>query len=132
MTKKNINKLFIRSSRVFCILCIGCLLRHLLFFGNQFVVRWAGNEYGSSFLIGILLMLPVTVSLTMGLAQDIARAMNKHQLQIIINFAICIINGIVSIPLACSVGAHGSTFGTFVAEICMCLVAGALCIIKRY
>lgn len=123
--KENINKLFIRSSRVFAY-CVWLFITAFIIFGNQFVVRWAGNEYGSSFLIGILLMLPVTVSLTMGLAQDIARAMNKHQLQIIINFAICIINGIVSIPLAVRWGAHGSAFGTFVAEICMCLVAEPL------
>lgn len=123
--KENINKLFIRSSRAFAY-CVWLFITAFIIFGNQFVLRWAGNEYGNSFFIGVLLMLPVTASLTMGLAQDIARAMNKHQLQIIINFSICIINGIVSIPLAVRWGAHGSAFGTFIAEICMCLVAEPL------
>ena len=45
-------------------------------------------------------MLPVTASLTMGLGQDIARAMNKHRLQILINLGICVVNAIVSLPLA--------------------------------
>ena len=91
-------------------------------FGHEFVIRWAGIEYDISYAVGWLLMLPVTASLTMGLAQDIARAMNKHQLQIVINFVICIINGLVSIPLAMKWGAVGSAAGTFAAEICMCII----------
>ena len=117
-----INKLFIRSSRIFAYF-IWLFISAFIIFGKEFVLRWAGSEYGSSYLIGLLLMLPVTASLTMGLAQDIARAMNKHQIQILINFVICIVNGIASIPLAMRWGALGSALGTFVAEICMCFIA---------
>ena len=117
-----INELFIKSSRLFAYF-IWLFISAFVIFGKEFVLRWAGNEYGKSYLIGLLLMLPVTASLTMGLAQDIARAMNKHQIQIFINFLICIVNGIVSIPLAIKWGAIGSAIGTFAAEICMCLIA---------
>lgn len=119
---EGINKLFIRSSRIFAYF-IWLFISAFIIFGKEFVLRWAGSEYGSSYIIGLLLMLPVTASLTMGLAQDIARAMNKHQIQILINFAICIVNGIVSIPLAIKWGALGSAIGTFAAEICMCVIA---------
>ncbi len=120
--RDRMDELFIRSSRIFAYF-IWLFISSFLIFGKQFVLRWAGKEYGDSFIVGVFLMTPVTASLTMGLAQDIARAMNKHQLQIIINFVICIINGILSIPLAIKWGAIGSAFGTFVAEICMCLIA---------
>ncbi len=116
-----INKLFIKSSRLFAYF-IWLFISAFIVFGKEFVLRWAGNEYGKSYLIGLFLMLPVTASLTMGLAQDIARAMNKHQIQILINFAICIVNGIISIPLAIKWGALGSAIGTFAAETCMCII----------
>ena len=91
-------------------------------FGKPFVSVWAGKEYEQSYFIGILLMLPITVSLTMGLGQDVARAMNKHQLQIVLNLIVCIINVLVSIPLAIRLGALGSAIGTFAAEIVMCII----------
>lgn len=120
--KDRINELFIQSSRVFSYL-IWLFMSAFVIFGHQFVIRWAGVEYDISYTVGWLLMLPVTASLTMGLAQDIARAMNKHQLQIMINFIICIINGVVSIPFAIKWGAVGSAAGTFIAEIVMCMIA---------
>lgn len=116
-----INHLFLRSSRMFAYL-IWLFISGYIIFGQSFVDRWAGNEYRDSFYVGLLLMLPVTASLTMALGQDIARAMNKHQLQIVINFVICVINLFVSIPLAIKWGAIGSAFGTFISEICICLV----------
>ena len=119
------NDLFIRSSRMFAYF-IWLFMSAFIILGKPFVLRWAGSGYEDSYAIGLMLMLPVTASLTMGLAQDIARAMNKHQLQIVINFVICIVNGIVSIPLAIRWRATGSAFGTFVAEICMCLIAEPL------
>lgn len=119
--RDGINSLFIKSSRIFAYF-VWLFMSAFFVFGRPFVLRWAGKEYGSSYLIGLLLMLPVTASCTMGLAQDIARAMNKHRIQIFINFAICIVNGVVSIPLAIKWGAVGSAVGTFAAEICMCLI----------
>ena len=93
-----------------------------IIFGQQFVIRWAGKEYELSYFVGLLLMLPVTLALTMGLGQDIARAKNKHQLQIVINVSVCIINALISIPLAIRWGAIGSAVGTFIAEIIICCI----------
>jgi len=67
-------------------------------------------------------MVPVTLSLIMGLGQDIARAKNKHQMQIVINVCVCVVNMIMSIPLAMYYGATGSAIGTFVAEIILCII----------
>lgn len=118
---EGINKLFIRTSRVFAYL-IWLFMSGYIIFGHPFVKKWAGLDYVDSYYIGILLMLPVTASLTMGLGQDIARAMNKHQLQIIINLGVCIVNLCISIPLAMKWGAIGSAIGTFLAEILICII----------
>ena len=127
--KEGLNDLFIRSSRIFSYFIWFFVIAFVLF-GEKFVVRWAGKDYESSFIVGTLLMLPVTASLTMGLGQDIARAMNKHRLQILINLGICVVNAIVSIPLAIKWGAVGSAVGTFLAEILMCIIAEPIYYIK--
>ena len=66
-------------------------------------------------------MFPVTVTLSQGLGQDIARAKNMHKIQILINMAVTFLNFIVSIPLAQKFGAIGSAVGTFACEIVICI-----------
>ncbi len=118
---EGINSLFVKSSRIFTYF-VWLFISAYLVFGRQFIIRWAGDEYAESYWIGAFIMLPVTLSLMMGLAQDIARAMNKHHIQVLINFAICIVNVLISIPLAIKWGAKGAAIGTFFAESCMCVL----------
>lgn len=116
-----LNNLFRRTSKLFTYIT-GFIISAFIIFGRPFILRWAGEDYGKSFTVGWMLMSPVTFSLIMGLGQDVARAKNKHQIQIIINVCVCIVNMLVSIPLAKHYGAVGSAFGTFVAEIIVCII----------
>ena len=118
---EKLNNLFLKTSRIFSYLIL-LVMTAFIIFGHQFIIRWAGEEYSKSYFIGILLMLPITLSLCMGLGQDIARAKNKHQLQIVINFFVSIINAIISIPLAITWGSVGSATGTFIASIIICII----------
>lgn len=116
-----LNRLFKKTSKLFTYL-VGFIMIAFFILGKPFILRWAGKDYGQSFTVGWMLMFPVTFSLIMGLGQNIARAKNKHQLQIIINICVCVVNMLVSIPLAIHFGAVGSAFGTFVAEIVVCII----------
>lgn len=119
--KDRLNSLFTRTSKWFTYL-ICFIMMAFFIFGQAFILRWAGKEYSQAFTVGWLLMAPVTLSLIMGLGQDIARAKNKHQMQIVINVCVCVINMLMSIPLAMYYGATGSAIGTFVAEIILCII----------
>lgn len=116
-----LNNLFRRTCKLFTYI-IGFIISAFFVFGRVFILRWVGEDYGNSFTIGWMLMSPVTFSLIMGLGQDIARAKNKHQVQVIINICVCVLNMLVSIPLAIHFGAVGSAFGTFIAEIITCIL----------
>lgn len=116
-----LNRLFRRTCKLFTYL-VGFIITVFLIFGRPFVLRWAGAEYSQSFKVGWMLMLPVSFSMVMGLGQDIARAKNRHQIQIIINVCVCVGNMLISIPLAIHFGAVGSAFGTFIAEIIICMI----------
>lgn len=115
-----LSELFIRIARILCMIVIYIMIAYIIF-GKQFIKLWAGNGYEDSFYVGLFLMLPITVSLTQGLGQDIMRAKNIHKVQIIINIIVCILNLFVSIPLCKSFGAVGGAAGTFIGEALICV-----------
>ncbi len=126
---KELNDLFVKTSRlnmyITCLIMLG-----FTFFGKAFVLRWAGSEYSNSFIVGWLLMLPLTLTMTLGLQLDISRAKNLHHIQIKINIVLCILNFLVSIPLAMKWGALGSALGTFITEVLICFIVQPLYIWK--
>lgn len=122
---KEISDLFVKTSRIFAFL-VFLIMSGYCIFGKAFILCWAGEEYEVSYYVGLLLMLPVTASLSMGLGQDIMRAKNIHKMQIIINIAVTFCNFIVSIPLAMTFGAVGSALGTFLCEIIICIIVQSI------
>lgn len=122
---RELSDLFVRTSRIFAQAAFFVMSSFILF-GKPFIFRWAGPEYGDSFYVGLLIMLPVSFSLTQGLGQDIARAKNLHKVQIMINGTVCVFNFLLSIPLAKAYGAIGSAFGTFICEIIICIVVQSI------
>ena len=116
-----ISVLFVRISRILTQITV-FIMSVFVIFGKPFIARWAGAGYEKSYYVAMLIMLPVTISRSQGLGQDIARAKNLHKVQIIINFLVCILNFFISIPLAKAFGAVGSAFGTFVCEVIICIL----------
>lgn len=110
-----LNDLFVRTSRINMYVCCFIMLGYT-FFGKVFITRWAGAGYADSFLVGWLLMMPLTLSMTLGLRSAIGQAKNLHHILIRINIILCILNLLISIPLAMKWGALGSAFGTFLSE----------------
>lgn len=117
----NLMDLFIKTSRM-CTYVVLAIMAGYTFFGGKFIERWAGKGFERSYIIGFLLMFPLTFSLVLGMGQDITRAKNKHKWQILLDFCVCIVNLIASIPLAIKWGAIGSAVGTFLSEIMLCCV----------
>ena len=122
---KELSVLFDKTSRVFALL-VFLIMSGYCIFGKTFILRWAGIEYGKSYYVGLLIMLPITVSLTIGLGQDIMRAKNIHKQQIFIHIAVTCCNFLISIPLAMKFGAVGSALGTFLCEIVICIIVQSI------
>ena len=128
--KGSLNNMYRKTCKVFTYL-IGYITLAYIIFGRAFILRWAGKSYEASYTIGWMLMTPVSWVLINGLAKDIARAQNQHQLLIVINLFVCILNTLISIPLAIKWAAVGSAFGTFISEIVICLIINPLYYEKR-
>lgn len=83
-----------------------------VFFGEQFIILWAGAEYLEAYYIGIVLMATVLFPLTLALSGEIMRAKGHNKkYSYIVSFG-TILNIIFSIPLCMYLGAMGAAIGT--------------------
>lgn len=113
-----LSSLFIKVARIQFIIVVYIMLGFICL-GQYFIKLWAGNGFDNSYFVALFLMLPVTIGLTQTLGQDIMRAKNRHQLQIIINIVICLLNLLISIPLCKRYGAVGGAAGTSIGVLLM-------------
>ena len=111
---KAITDLFTKIGRVQFIL-LALVFSGYILYGREFVIMWAGEEYSSAYVIGIMLMLPVTVTNIQTIGVEIQRAKNKHKILAIVNLCIAIINVFLSIVLVNYYGIIGAVIGTFVS-----------------
>ena len=88
---------------------------------------WGGPEYGDSYYVALLLIIPVTVPLIQNLGIEIQRAKNKHKTRAIVYLCIAIANIFISIPLIRQFSSIGAAIGTTIS-----LVMGNIFFINWY
>ena len=96
---------------------LGLILSGFIFFGVPFVKIWAGAEYGASYAVALLLIIPVSVPLIQNLGIEIQRAKNMHKARAVVYLAIAIANVFISIPLIKLMGPAGAALGTAISLI---------------
>jgi len=113
---RELTYLFTRVGRVQFLL-LSLIMSGYIFFGQSFMVFWGGKEYASSYYVGLLLMLPVTIPLIQNLGIEIQRAKNMHKARSIVYLVIAILNIFLSIPLIKLWGEIGASLGTAISLI---------------
>jgi O-antigen/teichoic acid export membrane protein len=108
---KVLTELFTRIGRI-QFLILSLIATGFIFFGRPFVYLWAGNNYIDSYLIALILILPVTLPLIQNIGIEIQRAKNMHKFRSIVYFFIAIINISITIPLSKLYGGIGAAIGT--------------------
>ncbi len=106
--------LFTKVGRIQFIV-LGLILTGFVFFGMPFVNLWAGEGYGASYAVALLLIIPVTVPLIQNLGIEIQRAKNMHKARAVVYLAIAITNVFISIPLIKFFGPEGAALGTAIS-----------------
>lgn len=112
-----LTQLMIRVGRIqFMILTL--ILTGFVFFGYYFIVEYyAGAGYELSYVVALLLIIPVTIPLVQNTGIEIQRAKNKHQFRSIIYIIMAFLNLGISIPLCKYFGVVGSAAGTSIGII---------------
>lgn len=106
--------LFTKVGRIQFIV-LGLILTGFVFFGMPFVNLWAGEGYGASYAVALLLIIPVTVPLIQNLGIEIQRAKNMHKARAVVYLAIAIANVFISILLIKFFGPEGAALGTAIS-----------------
>jgi Membrane protein involved in the export of O-antigen and teichoic acid len=111
-----ITELFTKVGRIqFMILAL--ISSGLVVFGKSFINLWAGTDYGESYYIALLLILPVTIPLIQNLGIEIQRAYNKHKFRSLLYAVMALLNIVLSIPLCIFFGGIGAAIGTAISLI---------------
>lgn len=121
-----LTRLFTKVGRI-QFMVLGLILSGFIFLGIPFVKIWAGPEYGASYVVALLLIIPVTVPLIQNLGIEIQRAKNMHKARAVVYMAIAIANVFISIPLIKLMGPAGAALGTAIS-----LVAGNVIFMNWY
>ncbi|WP_416828191.1 oligosaccharide flippase family protein [Ectobacillus polymachus] len=93
-------------------LIIGFVLSGFILFGRTFVILWAGPSYEISWVIALIIMIPLSIVLTQTIGISILQAKNMHGFRAGAYLVIAIVNTIISIYLAKIYGAIGASIGT--------------------
>ena len=106
-----LSDLFIRIGRIQFIM-LALFLTGFALYGQQFVNLWAGPEYANSYLVAMVMMMPLTIPLIQNMGISILQAKNMHAFRSIVFLVVAVINVAISIPLIKLWGPVGCAIGT--------------------
>lgn len=113
---EELTDLFIKVGRIQFII-LSLVITGFIFFGSRFIEIWAGDGYSNSYIITLLLIIPVTIPLVQNLGLEIQRAKNMHKVRSIVYLFIALGNILLSIPLIHLYGEIGAALGTAITMI---------------
>ncbi len=93
------------------------ILGGFVLFGRPFLRLWAGEGYGESYSVALLLMTPMTVPLVQNLGIEIQRAKNRHRARSVVYACLAAGNVLLSIPLIRRWGPAGAAAGTAITQM---------------
>lgn len=109
-----LSELMIKFGRV-QYLILFYILGGFILIGQPFINLWAGEGYDDVFGIVLIVMIPLSVPLIQNTGIAILYAKNKQIFRSVVLIFIAILNVIISIPLAKSVGGVGVAIATAVS-----------------
>lgn len=113
---KELTELFIKVGRIQWFV-LALILSGFVFFGQFFILKWAGEDYGNSYYVALLLMAPAIIPLIQNIGIEIQRAKNKHKFRSIIYAIMAVLNVGISILFASMWGEIGTALGTTISLV---------------
>ncbi|MFJ7747154.1 oligosaccharide flippase family protein [Peribacillus sp. NPDC097295] len=113
-SNNELSNLFIRIGRVQYII-ISFALSGFIVFGQEFINLWVGKEYQVSYIIALIILVPMIVSLIQGMGGVILQAKNMQGFKSIVNIFIAVLNVIISIIFVQFWGVIGCAIATAIS-----------------
>ncbi|WP_026672881.1 oligosaccharide flippase family protein [Alkalihalobacterium bogoriense] len=113
---EELTDLLIKTGRL-QLLIIGLVLGIFSLFGSKFILLWAGPGFETSWIIAMIVMIPLVVVLSQTVGISILQAKNMHGFRAVAYLCISFVNVFLSIYLARIFGAVGTAIGTSLSLI---------------
>ncbi|MEQ2525828.1 polysaccharide biosynthesis protein [Robertmurraya yapensis] len=126
VTEGELSNLFIRIGRVQYII-LSFTLSGFIVFGQEFINLWVGKDYRDSFIIALLILIPLIFSLVQEMGGVILQAKNRQKFKTLISFGIAVMNVILSVIFVQWWGAIGCAIATAIS-----MIIGKIIIINIY
>ena len=91
---------------------LGGALCGFIFIGREFIELWLGKEYYFAWIVGLLLMIPITIPLIQNVSLSILRAKNKMLFRTIVICIMALFNLVVTIIGVQKFGSIAACIGT--------------------
>src|SRR5699024_6378284 len=123
---EDLTNMLIKTGRLQFII-LGFILGGFIVLGRNFIILWAGPSYGVSWIIALIIMIPLSVVLTQTIGISILQAKNMHGFRAFAYLSIAILNTFISVYLAKVHGAIGAAIGTSLS-----LIIGNIIVMNLY
>lgn len=124
--REEFTRIFIKVGRLQFVI-VSFIVSAFVAFGRQFIALWAGPEYGRSYYVALLTMIPVTIPLTQNTGINILYALNRHQFRSTVYACIAVLNVVLTFWWVERYGIVGAAMAT-----CIAYVIGNILIINWY
>ena len=96
----------------FQLVLLGCFFGGIVLFGRQFITLWAGPTFIEAWTVAVLVLGPLTIPLFENTVQVILYVKALNRTRALINLAIAVANGVISVLLVRAYGLYGPAIGT--------------------
>ena len=110
------NSMMVRIARIKMPVMLLIVLGFALF-GSEFVLLWVGQGYQGTYIIALMLMVPVLLGLLQDVPNNYILAKNKHKVLSNVTIIGCVINIGMSVLLTHFWGIYGAAFGTLITYL---------------
>jgi len=110
-SNRELTDLLIRVGR-FQFMILSLIGTGFIFFGQQFCILWAGEDYATAYPMTLCMMLPLTIPLIQNLGPYILIARKRHKARSVIYLIIAVLNLGVCIPFCLWLGGLGCAIAT--------------------
>ncbi len=88
---KEMENEMVRIGRIL-LMMLGLIYVVFVVFGKDFICLWAGNENYRAYDVGVIIMLPMVLTLTQSVGSQVLWAKNRHKVQAVLQIIIALSN----------------------------------------
>ena len=96
---------------------LGAALGGFIVLGKEFYSLWLGDSFSDCYYLTLILIIPVTITMSQNVALSVLRAKNKMGYRTVTLAISCVINIVVSVIGICIFGYWGAAIGTAVSTV---------------